>query len=51
MNARSSLDLAGCEAEPIHVPGAIQPHGAPEEERRGGRLVRQTALRRQAAVK
>ena len=27
MNARSSLDLAGCEAEPIHVPGAIQPHG------------------------
>jgi light-regulated signal transduction histidine kinase (bacteriophytochrome) len=22
------IDLTGCEREPIHIPGAIQPHGA-----------------------
>jgi diguanylate cyclase (GGDEF)-like protein/PAS domain S-box-containing protein len=26
--AASALDLAGCANEPIHIPGAIQPHGA-----------------------
>jgi diguanylate cyclase (GGDEF)-like protein/PAS domain S-box-containing protein len=26
--ATSALDLASCASEPIHIPGAIQPHGA-----------------------
>jgi light-regulated signal transduction histidine kinase (bacteriophytochrome) len=28
MNARFEVDLDNCAREPIHVPGAIQPHGA-----------------------
>ncbi len=34
-------DLSACDREPIHVPGAIQPHGAllAWDERRGTRLV------------
>lgn len=27
LTAASSLDLLRCDAEPVHVPGAIQPHG------------------------
>ena len=26
--AALALDLSGCTSEPIHIPGAIQPHGA-----------------------
>jgi diguanylate cyclase (GGDEF)-like protein len=28
LSARQELDLSLCEREPIHIPGAIQPHGA-----------------------
>ncbi len=28
LTARQELDLSLCEREPIHIPGAIQPHGA-----------------------
>lgn len=27
-SSASELDLTGCDSEPIHIPGAIQPHGA-----------------------
>lgn len=26
---RLAIDLTNCDREPIHVPGAIQPHGEP----------------------
>ena len=29
--AYGPVDLTNCEAEPIHVPGAIQPHGVLDE--------------------
>lgn len=39
----TSIDLSACDREPIHVPGAIQPHGVLFALDEGGRIVEQVS--------